>query len=439
MSSVSRRNFIRLVAGAGATSALALAGCKTPTEAGKAGGNVIVIGGGFGGATCARYLKKFDPSVNVTLIETNKVYHTCPGSNWVLGGMQGMDRIAHGFSKIEAEGVDVVHDWVTSIDPDARKVNLKGGGSMTYDRLVVSPGIDFRFDTIEGYDAQASGSVPHAWKAGPQTELLRRQLEAMPDGGTFVLASPPNPFRCPPGPYERVSLIAHYFKTEKPKSKIIILDSKPKFSKQGLFTAGWSTFYGFGTDDSMIDWIPAPDGTVTRVDVKKKIAYAGGDSGFEQEIEADVLNVIPAQKAGAIAHAAGLADDSGWCPVDQMSFESKIHKNIHVIGDSSIAAPLPKSGYAANSEAKVAAAAIVNLLQGKAPDEPTYVNTCYSLITPDYGISVAMVYDSVDGKVSKVKGSGGLTPKDGDNSLAAIYTRNWYDNVTNDIWGTGSI
>lgn len=438
MSSVSRRNFIRLAAGAGATTALALAGCKTPTESGKAGGHVVVVGGGFGGATCARYIKKFDPSVKVTLIETNEVYHTCPGSNWVLGGLKTMDNIAHGFGRIEAEGVDVVHDWVQSVDAQARKISLKNGGSMSYDRLVLSPGIDFRYDTIEGYDAQASGMVPHAWKAGQQTEILHRQLQAMPNGGTFVLTAPPNPFRCPPGPYERVSMIAHYFKTEKPRSKIIILDSKPKFSKQGLFTAGWSAFYGFGTDDSMIEWVPAPDGAVTRVDAKKKIAYAGGDSGFEQEFQADVLNVIPAQKAGAIAHAAGVADDSGWCPVDHRSFESKIHKNVHVIGDSSIASPLPKSGYAANSEAKVCAAAIVNLLQGKAPDEPTYVNTCYSLVTPDYGISVAMVYDNVDGKVAKVKGSGGLTPKDGDNALEAVYTQNWYDNITNDIWGTGS-
>jgi len=438
MASVSRRNFIRLVAGAGATSALALAGCKTPTESGKAGGHVVVVGGGFGGATCARYIKKFDPSVKVTLIEADEVYYTCPGSNWVISGMEGMESIAQGFGKIESEGVEVVHDWVSSVDPQARKVNLKSGGSMGYDRLVLSPGIDFRYDTIEGYDAQATGIVPHAWKAGPQTELLFKQLQAMPDGGTFVITAPPNPFRCPPGPYERASLAAHYFKTAKPKSKIIILDSKPKFSKQGLFTAGWNTFYGFGTDNSMIDWIPAPDGAVTRVDAKKKIAYAGGESGFEQEFEADVLNVIPAQKAAVIAEAAGVVDDSGWCPVDPKSFESTIMKNIHVIGDSSISSPLPKSGYAANSEAKVAAAAIVNMLQGKAPDEPTYVNTCYSLITPEYGISVAMVYDLVDGKVATVEGAGGLSPKGADHSLEALYTRNWYDNVTADIWGTGT-
>jgi sulfide dehydrogenase [flavocytochrome c] flavoprotein subunit len=366
------------------------------------------------------------------VVEPKTEFATCFMSNWVIGGIKEQEWITHGYADwSKKHGIDVVHDTAVSIDPVAKVVKTKGGQSIKYDRCVVSPGVDFRYDTIEGYDAAAAEKVPHAWHAGPQTALLRKQLEAMPDGGTFVMTAPPNPFRCPPGPYERVCLVANYFKTNKPKSKILILDAKDKFSKQGLFVAGWEKFYGYGTDNSMIEWrSKASDGTARAIKADSRTVVTEFD-----EIKADVLNVIPAQKAGHIAEVAGLTDESGWCPVDHLTWESKLHKDIHVIGDAAIQAPLPKSGYAANSEAKVCAAAVVALLNGKTPVAPSWVNTCYSLVTPTYGISVAMVYNYVDGKVAKVKGSGGLTPKDGNYTMEAIYAESWYLNIIDDMFG----
>jgi sulfide dehydrogenase [flavocytochrome c] flavoprotein subunit len=351
----------------------------------------------------------------------------------VIGGLRDMASITHNYDNMAKHGVTVVHDFVTGIDGTAKTVTLKGGDSLKYDRLIVSPGISFR-DNIEGYDAAAMEKMPHAWKAGPQTANLRKQLEDMKDGGTVIIAPPPNPFRCPPGPYERVSMIAHYLKTNKPKSKILVLDAKEKFSKQGLFTKGWTDLYGYGTDKSMIEWrAKSKGGLVTGVSMKDGGVIAGE---FEDVIKGDVINVIPAQKANELAAASGLTNDSGWCPVDGSTFESTQIKDIHVIGDASIAKPLPKSGYAANSEAKVCAAAVVASLQGKEAGVPSWVNTCYSLVGPQYGISVAMVYNrTADGKIGKVKGSGGLTPKDGNNMMEALYADSWYKNVVDDIFG----
>ncbi len=429
MSQITRRNFIKVAGAAGAATGLSLMGCAGRTGPGP---HVVIVGGGTGGATAAKYIRKLDPSVNVTMIEPEKQYVSCYMSNWYIGGLRDRKSITQSYDNlVNKHGVKVVHDTVTAIDADAKKVKTAGGQTIAYDRCVVSPGIDFRFDKIDGYDAAAAKNVPHAWKAGDQSTMLRKQLESMPNGGLFVLAAPPNPFRCPPGPYERVSLVANYFKQNKPKSKILILDSKDKFSKQGLFTAGWKKLYGYGTDNSIIEWRPkASDGAVMAVDADQRIAMTEFD-----EIKANVLNVIPPQKAGQIAEVAGLTDDSGWCPVDGMTMESTMQKGIHVVGDASIANPLPKSGYAANSEAKVVAAAVVALLNGKEPPTPTWVNTCYSLVGPQYGISVAMVYDLKSGKISKVKGSGGLTPKDGNNLMEAIYAESWYNNIVDDIFG----
>jgi sulfide dehydrogenase [flavocytochrome c] flavoprotein chain len=263
--------------------------------------------------------------------------------------------------------------------------------------------------------------------------LLRKQLEAMKDGGTVVICAPPNPFRCPPGPYERTSQIASYLKKHKPKSKIIVLDAKDKFSKQGLFVDGWKRHYGYETDNSMITWTPAAQGgKIESVDAAAMSVTTEFDT-----IKADVLNVIPAQKAGKIAFDAGLTDDSGWCPVEGKTFESTKHKGIHVIGDSSIASPLPKSGYAASSEAKVCAAAVVALLNGQEAPQPSYVNTCYSVIAPGDGISVAMVYAYKDGKIVKVKGSGGLTPMEYDQKMRereVLYAHSWFNNITADAF-----
>ncbi len=432
MSNVTRRDFIKLMGAGGAVSTLGLAGVGTAYGK-KSAGHVVVIGGGYGGATAAKYIRKFGPSIEVTLIEPKKVFHSCPASNWVIGGLKPIKYIQLGYDDLmKKHGVKVVHDTATAVDAGAKKVKLKGGDSIKYDRLVVSPGVDLRYDTIEGYDAKVAEKLPHAWHAGPQTELLRKQLTSMKDGGTVIIAAPPNPFRCPPGPYERASLIAHYLKTNKPKSKVLILDAKQKFSKQGLFTAGWKKLYGYGTDKSLIEWVAGPDGKVTGVDAKNMTAIAGE---LEEEHKGAVINVIPAQKAGKIAHVAGLTNDKGWCPVDAKTSESTMQKNIHVIGDAAVWSPLPKSGYAANSEAKVCAAAVVALLEGREPGEPSWVNTCYSLVGPKYGISVAMVYDLQGGKVGKVKGSGGVSPKDGNKVLEALYAENWYVNIAEDMFG----
>ncbi len=432
---INRRDFLKLAAAGGTSGALALQGCAGMRDTTMAPGpRVVVVGGGFGGATAAKYIRMFDPGVQVTLIEANATHTTCPGSNWVLGGLRSLESITFDYGVLrKRHGVEVVTGRASAIDPDQRKVMLAGGGSVAYDRLIVSPGIDFDYAAIEGHGPGDVERAPHAWQAGPQTAILQRQLEEMPDGGVFVIVPPPNPFRCPPGPYERVSMVAHYFKQRKPRAKIVILDPKGGFSKQGLFIQGWQDLYGYGTDRSLIEYVPGPDGTVGRVDMATLTAYAGD---FENAVRADVLNLIPAQRAGAIAVESGLADDSGWCPVDHRTWESTLVPGVHVIGDSAIQAPLPKSGYAANSEAKVCAAAVVDLLRGRAAGEPSWVNTCYSLVGPDYGISVAAVYDlTAEGKVASVEGAGGLTPADADRKKEALYARSWYVNVTDDSFG----
>ncbi|MEK7437477.1 MAG: FCSD flavin-binding domain-containing protein [Pseudomonadota bacterium] len=426
---MNRRRFIKAMGAAGAVSGLA--GCSMYGFR-PGSGHVLVIGAGAGGATCAKYLRHLDSGIKVTVVEPKTQFTTCFMSNWVIGGLRDQSWITHGYTDWSRKhGINLVHDTAVSIDPVAKVVKTKGGQSIKYDRCVVSPGVDFRYDSIEGYDEAVAETIPHAWHAGAQTALLRKQLEAMRDGGLFVLAAPPNPFRCPPGPYERASLVASYFKKHKPKSKILIMDSKDAFSKQGLFLAGWKTHYGYGTSNSMIEWrSKANDGMARAIKAGSRTIVT--EFG---EVKADVLNVIPAQKAGRIAAIAGLTDASGWCPVDHLTWESKKHRDIHVIGDAAIQAPIPKSGYAANSEAKVCAAAIVALLNGRTPDTPSWVNTCYSLITPDHGISVAGVYRYEGGKVVEVKGAGGLTPMNGDYSTEAIYAESWYKNIIDDMFG----
>ena len=431
MSNFTRRNFLKV--GGGAVAAASALGFSN-FAIGGAAKKVVVVGGGVGGATAAKYIRMMDSSIEVTLIEANKDYYTCFMSNEVLNGSRPLDSIRFGYTGLGKHGVKVVHDLVTGIDAGKRTVSTKGGQSFAYDRCIVSPGVDFKWDTIEGYDEKVAEEIPHAWKAGPQTAILRKQLEAMKDGGTVLIAPPPNPFRCPPGPYERASQIADYLKTNKPKSKILILDPKDKFSKQGLFTDGWKRHYGFGTDNSMISWVNgAAGGAIEAVDAKTMTVTAS-----VEDIKADVINIIPAQKAGKVAFAAGLTDDKGWCPIEGKTFESTIHKNIHVIGDAATASPLPKSGYAANSQAKVCAAAVVAMLNGGEAPQPSYVNTCYSVIAPGDGISVAMVYAYKDGKIVKVEGSGGLTPSEFDAEMRArevTYAHSWFNNITADIFG----
>lgn len=429
MSRITRRNFVLSVgAVSAATSAL---GWPALGQAKVSGGRVVVIGGGFGGATCAKYLRRLSTDIEVTLVERDAKFITCPLSNAVLAGLYDMDFITHDYKALRDEhGVKVVQDSAVDIDPDAKKVRLAGGSTLRYDRLVVSPGIDLRWDAIEGYNEAASATMPHAWQAGQQTMILRRQLEAMPDGGVVIIAAPPNPFRCPPGPYERASLIAHYLKNNKPRSKIRIFDAKPKFSKQPLFEQGWQALY-----PGMIDWISETEGgAIGGVDVKAMTVKPT----FGEPQRGDVVNVIPPQKAGAIAEVAGLTNDSGWCPIDQRTFESRAQKHIHVIGDAAIANPMPKSGYAASSQGKVCATAIVASLSGQEMPEPSYVNTCYSLVGPKYGVSVAAVYRLGDDGIVAVEGAGGVSPKDADAAFRRAESRyavGWYQSITSDIWG----
>ncbi len=437
MSKLNRRDFLKLTGVGTLAAAGTLAGCAGPGANGSAArAKVVVVGGGPGGATAAKYLRMVDPTIDVTLIEANPQYHTCFMSNEVIAGERSLDSIAFGYDGLKKHGVKVVHDYVTAIDAGARTITTKGGNTFHYDRAIVSPGVDFQWDAIEGYSEAAAERMPHAWKAGPQTALLRRQLEAMPNGGTVAIVAPPNPYRCPPGPYERASLIAQYLKHHKPRSKVLVLDPKDKFSKQGLFTAGWKNRYGYGTGNSLIEWVSgAQGGKIESVDPANMTLQAAVES-----FKADVVNVIPPQKPGKIAFAAGLVNEKGWCPVDKKTFESQIHPLIHVLGDASDATAMPKSGYSANVQAKVCAMAVADLLGDRTPGDPSYMNTCYSIVGHDYGISVSVVYslDETANSIVGVKGAGGLTPADASPEFLKRemhYAHGWFANITNDMFG----
>jgi sulfide dehydrogenase [flavocytochrome c] flavoprotein chain len=428
---IDRRTFVKAT---GALAAIGIVGA--PSLAFGAGKKVVVVGGGTAGATAAKYIKMLDASVDVTIVEPNEKYVTCYFSNEVLAGERTMDSLTHGYDGLKKLGINVVKDSATGIDAEKKVVKTASGKDLPFDRCVVAPGVSFLYEKIEGYSEEVSKTIPHAWKAGEQTVTLRKQLEAMPDGGTVVITSPPAPFRCPPGPYERASLICHYLKQHKPKSKVIILDSSTKFSKEGLFKQAWTKFYGYGTPDSMIDWRPGPDAAAVKVDA----AGMTVETSFGDEIKANVINIIPPQAAGKIAKDSGLADEKGWCPVNGKTFESKVAKGVHVIGDACIAGDMPKSGYAANSQAKVAAAAVVALLAGKEPGVPSYLNTCYSIPAENWGISVAGVYKlAEDGKITSVPGSGGVTPMDAPDWAHAReveYAHSWYENIVKDSFGS---
>jgi sulfide dehydrogenase [flavocytochrome c] flavoprotein subunit len=357
-------------------------------------------------------------------------------SNEVIGGERTLDSIKFGYDGLKKQGINFVQSLATAIDPVKKTVTLADGKSIEFDKLVVSPGIDFKWDEIKGYSAEIAEKIPHAWKAGPQTALLRKQLETMSDGGVVLISSPADPFRCPPGPYERASQIAMYLKQHKPKSKVIILDSKDKFAKQGLFTQGWKEMYGYGTDNSLIEWVSAANqGSVSRIDAATMTVYAGE---LEDEHKGDVLNIIPPQQAGKIAVAGDLVDEKGWCPVDRKTFESTKHKDIYVIGDACDASKMPKSAYSANSQAKVCAAAVIATLDGQTVGTPAYINTCYSVVGHDYGISVAAIYRlGSDGVITPVEGSGGMTPDDAsaeDKKREVVYAHSWFNNITQDMF-----
>ncbi|MBI3372086.1 MAG: FAD-dependent oxidoreductase [Betaproteobacteria bacterium] len=400
-----------------------------PAVIGQAAPRVVVVGGGFAGASCARALRNAGPRIAVTLVEASATFTACPFSNAVIAGLRELSAQQFTYERLIADGISLVRATASAIDAQARQVTLADGTRLPYDRLVLAPGIDIRWDALPGYGESVAERMPHAWKAGEQTLLLRRQLESMEDGGLVVISAPANPFRCPPGPYERASLIAHYLKARKPRSKLIVLDAKDAFSKQRLFQNAWTELYA-----GLLEWIPlSKGGKVISVDAATNTLAT--DFGRHR---AAVANVIPPQKAGRIAEAAGVADRSGWCPVDPASFESKLQPGIHVIGDAAIAGAMPKSAFAANAQAKVCAEAMAVLLNGGVPSAPKMINTCYSLVSPDYGISVAGVYRPADGQLTEVPGSGGVSPVDAPRAtraLEAAMAEGWFRTITGEVFG----
>lgn len=423
--SLSRRLALgTLAAGAAALAAPGL----LRAQAGSA--QIVVVGGGFGGATAARYLRQLLPAARITLVEPAARYYSCAFSSLYLAGLRDWESLGHGYDALRAKGIDVVQASAEDIDPVARTVTLAGGRQLHWDKLVLSPGIDMRWYALPGYDEAAAELAPHAWKAGAQTHLLREQLQAMPDGGTFAMVIPAAPYRCPPGPYERAALVAHYLTKRKPRSKILLLDAKDDFSKKPLFLEGWKQWYG-----DMIEWRPlAEGGAAARVDApRREVEDARGGRH-----RADVLNVIPAQKAGWIAARAGVVDASGWAPVRAENFASTLQPHVHVIGDAAIATPMPKSGASANSQAKLVAAALQAELLGREAPEALYINTCYSLLGPMHGISVAGVYRAQAGKLAEVRDSGGISPLDAGTNFRqaeAAYALAWYETMAGDAWG----
>ncbi len=426
MTKISRRRFGVLLgasaAGAAASNLAAPAVLSAPKS------RLVVIGGGPGGATAARYVAKAGKDVSVTVIEPKQHFTTCFFSNLYLGGFRTLDSITHGYGILAATyGINMVHDIATDIDRTGKKVKLGRGGEIGYDRLVVSPGISMRYDTIEGYSAEASTVMPHAWQAGTQTAVLKRQLEAMEDGGTFVMCAPPNPFRCPPGPYERICMIAHYLKANKPKSKIIVLDAKNKFSKQALFQEAWEQHY-----DGMIEWLPAEvTGGVKAVKAESMEIMTDGET-----FKASVANVIPAQHAGTIAKRAGLTSDSGWCPIDPNSMRSKLDENVFVVGDASVASAMPKSGFSANSQAKVASNAILADLTGSKKFPAKYRNTCWSLVATNDGVKVGADYKAGTEKIDVTSKFISKTEESTElRAQTAEEANGWYAGITKDIFG----
>ncbi|MGY8526565.1 FCSD flavin-binding domain-containing protein [Paracidovorax citrulli] len=431
-----RRQFLGAAAALGTGAlGLTLTGCAgtasgNRTAAGKGAARVVVIGGGYGGATAARYVREWSGNtIDVTLVEANPVFVSCPLSNLVLTGSKRIEDLTLTYDALASRhGIKVVRDTASAIDPERRTVRLASGGWLPYDRLIVSPGIDFVPDDVPGLARPGGDQILHAWKAGAQTVALRRQLEAMPDGGVYALTVPLAPYRCPPGPYERASLVADYFKRAKPRSKVLILDANPDVTSKGaLFKQVWSTRY-----KGMVEYRPQ----YRTVDVDPATRTLKFEIQDDERVA--VANVVPTQRAGAIAVATGLSTANGrWCEVDFLTFESIAVPNIHVIGDAIQIAPLmPKSGHMANQHGKIAASAVVALLTGRQPNpEPLYNNTCYSFTSEQEAIHVASVhrYDAAKKTMVTVPGSGGLSTAP--NALEGAYAQAWANTIWTDALG----
>jgi len=419
MTTLSRRQFLRTSGtglGIGLLTAGGLAGCAT-TVGPKTGRRVVVIGGGWGGATAAKYVRLADPSIEVVLLEPNKEFVSCPFSNLVLSGVKSIESMTFSYDGLRRHGVKVLHQAATAIEPDKKRVRV-GDDSIEYDRLIVSPGIDFEWEKVEGLPA-ARDTVLHAWKAGPQTVALARQLQSMADGGVFVLSIPTVAFRCPPGPYERACQVAWYLKTKKPRAKLIVLDAnKDVVSKTGLFKAAWRAYPN-------LEYRPASG--VEKIDVStREVTTEIGD-----KVKYDVINLIPPQRAGAIAVQADLVGaDKRWCEVNHVTYESVKHKNIHVVGDATIGLPVPKSGTIANAMGKICASAVVHLLNGKEPPPMPPVNVCYSWVSDREAIAVINAYRIAQGKVVMIEQK--LTSQ---NVAVAQNSEGWARSIWNDILG----
>lgn len=420
---LNRRTFLGTGAAAAATlsAPMVLAG-------GHGKPKVVVVGGGAGGATAARYIAKDSKGeIDVTLVEPSRSYYTCFFSNLYIGGFRDINSIAHSYGKLASDyGINVVHDWAVGIDRDAKTVSLAGGATLNYDRLILSPGIDFIEGAVEGWDTSAQNAMPHAYKAGSQTELLKAQIEAMPQGGVFAMVAPPNPYRCPPGPYERVSMVAHLLKNINPTAKIIVADPKPKFSKMALFQEGWANNY-----EGMIDWIGSEfGGGNVSVDPGAMTVTIDGEV-----TKVDACNVIPAMKAGRICDMAGITEGN-WAPVSGHTMQSRVDENIHVLGDATNQGDMPKSGFSANSQAKVAAMAVRGALTGSKVFPARFSNTCWSLIDTDNGVKVGASYQATDEKIAKVDGFISATGESAD-LRKATYEESigWYDGITADMFG----
>ena len=414
-----RRDFLRLT---GAAAALAAAGCATTTPKAR----VVVIGGGFGGATAAKYIRMWDPSIEVVLVERADSFISCPLSNLVLAGYKNMGDITHRHDGLQRYGVQVVRDEATAVDAAKRVVRLERGGDLAYDRLIVAPGIDFMFNELPAYQsAMSAGRVLHAWKAGEQTVALRRQLEQMKDGGVYVLSVPLAPYRCPPGPYERASLVASYFKKAKPRSKVLVLDANPDVTSKGpLFKKAWADLY-----KGILEY----RGNAKAIDVD---ARTGTVKLEVEDVKGDVLNVIPPQRAGDIALKAGLITaNNRWCGIDWRTMESTAVKGVHVLGDATLSAPLmPKSGSMANQHAKICAAAVIALINGQQPNPgPKIANTCYSYVSDNEAIHVASVHawNDKDKTLTTVPGSGGVSSARSE--LEGAYAWAWAVNIWQDV------
>ncbi len=389
---------------------------------------VVVIGGGAGGATAARYIAKDSKGdIDVTLIEPTRTYYTCFFSNLYLGGFKQLSDIAHTYGTLaSAYGINVVHDWAIGVDRDAKTVSLAGGSTVPYDKLILSPGIDFVEGSVPGWDVSVQNKMPHAFKAGSQTELLKAQINGMREGGLFVMVAPPNPYRCPPGPYERVSMIAHVFKETNPTAKILIADPKEKFSKQGLFEEGWQNHYG-----GMVERL-GPDFGGANVSVNPDDMTVDIDGSVEQ---ADVVNVIPAMKAGRIAEIAGVTDGN-WAPVNPTDMSTKADPDIYVLGDAAQQGDMPKSGFSANSQAKVCANAVRGELTGSRVFPAKYSNTCWSLIDTNDGVKVGATYEPTEEKIAS---TGSFVSQTGEDAALrkATYeeSEGWYSGITADMFG----